>query len=256
MSRAWILAKRNEFVRDTVRAFCMASQALEDQFRNFDAHREVNFAALRDLVGRQNDKGLLWRLKDTAHHVFRNDPEDPLEGRVLDWGMGYIFHETIKLKEDAYQQLNYAPWLRTLWEGKLPPGNQEVVGNLFQVLAQTEESMRRETDRIRLILAQCRQLLPVYLSRHAENALLARFLFSNNALVRDVFGEGYDDLIRGIYGDAPQRMFVLASQSLRQGGWMEDSHRAISEAVKINPKDKMVLQEEKIIDNWLRRIKS
>jgi hypothetical protein len=159
VSKAWIRAKLPEFVRDMFRNFCLSSKALEEQFRSFDHEGSVAFTILRDLIGQEMDKGLLWRMKDTAHHVFRNDPETPLTGQFLDWGLGYIFHETIKLKEDAYQALTYAPWFLALRGRDLPEAERVVVEELFQVLRQTEESMRREIDRIRFIMSQSRQLL-------------------------------------------------------------------------------------------------
>ena len=124
------------------------------------------------------------------------------------------------------------------------------------ILNQTEESMRREIDRIRFIIARCRQLLPYYLNRYSDNVLLARYIFSQNELVRTVFGGEYDTLITAIYGDEPERMYVLASQSLRMGGWVDEATEAVSRAVKMNPKSKMVLQEKKIIDNWSRRMQN
>ena len=88
MSKTWIRAKLPEFVRDMFRNFCMSSKALEQQFVSFDREGAVAFTILRDLIGQEMDKGLLWRMKDTAHHVFRNDPETPLTGQFLDWGLG------------------------------------------------------------------------------------------------------------------------------------------------------------------------
>ncbi len=254
MSKTWIRAKLPEFVRDMFRNYCMACRALEEQFRSFDREGAVSFTILRDLVGQEMDKGLLWRMKDTAHHVFRNDPETPLTGQFLDWGLGYIFHETIKLKEDAYQALTYAPWFLALRGRDLPEAERVVVEELFQVLKQTEESMRREIDRIRFIMSQCRKLLPHYLSRHCENALLARYLFSQNALVREVFGEDYALLIGSVYGEHPERMFVLAAQSLRLGGWVAEASLAVQAACDINATDRLVLQEKKILDNWRERM--
>ncbi|MBU1228857.1 MAG: hypothetical protein KKA55_12675 [Proteobacteria bacterium] len=254
MSKAWIRAKLPEFVRDMFRTFCMAAKALEEQFRAFDREGAVAFTVLRDLVGQEMDKGLLWRMKDTAHHVFRNDPETPLTGQFLDWGLGYIFHETIKLKEDAYQALTYAPWFLALRGRDLPEAERVVVEELFQVLKQTEESMRREIDRIRFIIFQCRRLLPLYLSRHRENALLARYLFSQNALVREVFGNDYDLLVTSIYGDHPERMYVLAAQSLRLGGWVVEASQAVQSAFAINSTDRLVLQEKKVLENWSARM--
>ena len=86
--------------------------------------------------------------------------------------------------------------------------------------------------------------------------LLARYIFSQNALVRTVFGDEYDNLIAAIYGAEPERMHILASQSLRLGGWMDEASEAVAEAMKKNPESKMVLQEKKIIDNWSERMQN
>lgn len=256
MSKAWIRAKHPEFIRDLFKFFCQSCEKLEEQFASFDEDGSVEFDILQDILGNEMNKGLLWRMKDTAHHVFRNDPHSQLGGKFLDWAIGYIFHETIKLKEDAYQKQNYAPWFHTLYEGDLTDSEKDVTEQLFLVLNQTEESMRREIDRIRFIIAKCRQLLPYYLNRYSDNELLARYIFSENALVKAVFGEEYDGLVYAIYGEEPERMYVLASQSLRRGGWMEQASEAMEQALKQNPSSKLALQEKKIIDKWADRTKS
>ncbi len=258
MSKAWIQAKHPEFVRDLFKFFCQGSELLERQMASFDDDGNVEFEVLKDIVGNEMDKGLLWRMKDTAHHVFRNDPHAQLGGRFLDWAIGYIFHETIKLKEDAYQKQNYAPWFHALIKGDTESTGSErdITEQLFQVLNQTEESMQREIARIRFIMAKCRQLLPYYLQRYSDNVLLARYIFSQNELVRSVFKDEYDGLIRAIYGEESERMYVLASQSLRMGGWMDEAAHALEQASQKNPESKIVLQEKKIIDNWAKRIET
>lgn len=255
MSKAWIQAKLPEFVRDMFRYFCQSCRLLEQQFQAYGRSGVMDFEQLRELIGQESYKGIFWRLKDTAHHVFRNDPDDPLEGRFLDWGMGYIFHECIKLKEDSYQQLTYAPWLKDM-DGVLAQAKRDIAGPLAHVPMQTEESMRREIDRIKTIIAQCKRILPDYLARHGDNQLLARFIVTQGELVREVFAEQYEELVAGIYGDEPENMYLLAAQSLRLGGWSEEAQASVQEAYRINPESKIVLQEKKIIDNWLARIQS
>lgn len=256
MSKAWIQAKHPEFVRDLFKFFCQACELLEEQFVRFDDDGTVEFHMLKELVGIETNKGLLWRMKDTAHHVFRNDPHSQLGGKFLDWAMGYIFHEVIKLKEDAYQKQNYAPWFHKLHEGDLSTSEKDITEQLFLVLSQTEESMRREIDRIRFIVSKCRQLLPYYLNSHSENELLARYVFSQNDLVQAAFGDEYATLVKAIYGNEPERMYILASRSLRMGGWMEQASQAVDLALEKNSSSKMVLQEKKIIDNWAHRIQN
>ncbi len=253
MSR-WIRSKLPEFVRDLFRNFCQASLALEEQFRLFDKDGTMDFGVLKNLVGDEMNKGLLWRMKDTAHHVFRNDPDSSLAGQFLDWAMGYIFHESLKLKEDAYQKQNYAPWFLELFGADLNPSEKDISDQLRQILSQTEESMGREIERIRFIIAKCRQLLPYYLTRHRDNPLLARFIYARNDMVRSVFNSEYRRLIQAMYGDEPERMYVLASRSLRKGGWLDEARNAADAALQLSPQNRLVLQEKKIIDNWASRI--
>ncbi|MBF0480222.1 MAG: hypothetical protein HQK81_03125 [Desulfovibrionaceae bacterium] len=255
MSKAWITAKLPEFARDMLRDYSLAVQILERQFRIFDGGGQVEFEALRDLLGEHMNKGLLWRLKDTAHHLFRNEQKERLDGLFLDWCIGYIFHETMKLKEDSYQQQNYSPWFRDLQGENLPEAESAISLELLQVLSQTNESIRREIDRIRFILSKCASLMPMYFRDQRENALLARFLFEQNELVRGVFGAAYEELIRAIYDDAPEMMLVMAARSLRQGGWMRHASQAVDEALALSPDSALALAEKEILGTWRKGLK-
>jgi hypothetical protein len=170
--------------------------------------------------------------------------------------VGYIFHETMKLKEDAYQQQNYGPWFRELMDRDLPEAEHVVSRELFQVVLQTNESIRREIARVRFFFAKCRLLLIGYLSDQGDNPLLGRFLFEQNAMVRKIFGRDYDALLAGIYGDTPEMMHVMASQSLRHGGWMSHAAEAARQALEVGPENPRVLREKQIVDTWRDRIKA
>jgi hypothetical protein len=235
MSRRWIEANKNEFARDVMRDFCMTAKELEDQFARFDENGAVSFAAMRDLLGNMMNKGLLWRLKDTAHHLFRTNPDDHVISRMLDWAIGYIFHECIKLKEDAYQQQHYAPMFRALKRQDQYEEVQELGDSLGAVLFQTRESIEREVRRVTFIVEQSRELICRYYARHGENRLLARLLFDKNELVRSVFKEQYDALIASIYQDVPERMYIQAAEGLIECGRPEEACRAAHEGVRLNP---------------------
>lgn len=250
MSRSWFEEKRAEFMRDLLRDYCLGVEVLEGLFKEFDRRGSVPFEDLRDLLGEEMNKGLLWRLKDTAHHLFRDGAGSSLVGQFLDWCIGYIFHESMKLKEDAYQQQNYAPWFRAMQERELPEPDLIISRELFQLLMQTTESMQREIRRIRFLFGECRKLFPLFLADQRENHWLARFLFKRNELVRAVFGQSYRELIRGIYGPAPEFMCVMASRSLREGGWMKQAAEAAAEACRINPDSEPARREKEIVDTW------
>lgn len=252
MSKAWIQAKSCEFARDVLRDFCLATRELEHRFLEYESTQRMNFDALRVLTGEEMDKGLLWRLKDTSHHLFRNIPETDSTGKFLDWALGYIFHETIKLKEDAYQLSHYAPWFISLEPATLDREDRIFRKELLQVLLQTRESIEREMKRIRFIISLCLDMFPKHYARYRDNSLLARFIFAQNTLVRAVFKDKYEKLLLVVYDDCPEKMFTLAASSLRDGGWLEEAGRAVEEALRLNPQDPAALEEYEVVQMQLR----
>ena len=252
MSKAWIQAKRCEFARDVLRDFCLAARELEHRFLEYESTQRMNFDALRLLTGEEMDKGLLWRHKDSAHHLFRNIPESDSTGKFLDWALGYIFHETIKLKEDAYQLSHYAPWFISLEPATLDREDRLFRKDLLQVLLQTRESIEREMKRIRFITSLCLDMFPKHYQRYSQNTLLARFIFAQNTLVRAVFKDKYNKLILGIYGDTPEDLWILAASSLRVGGWLDEARRAMDEALSLNPESKAALHEYENLQTQIR----
>ncbi|MBT8763465.1 hypothetical protein KFV02_05915 [Desulfohalobiaceae bacterium Ax17] len=253
MSKTWICSKLPEFVRDVLRDFCLVSQQLEQEFQYLDQTGQIRFQFFKDILGEKMNKGQLWHLKDTAHILFKHDPKAKLIGQYLDWSLGYIFHECMKLREDAYQQENYRPWFEEIQsQQSLSPEERLITQELLQVIEQTKESIDREVKRVRFIQFHCRRLFILYLPYHKDNPLLARFLFARHELVKNVFKTGgYNELIQAIYGDAPEHMYILAAQSLRLGGWIDEARQAIKQAHQMAPNNKLVLQEMKLIDNNL-----
>jgi hypothetical protein len=228
MSKSWLQSKHDSFVRDVLRDFCQITSALETHFSGFDQTGSVSFHFFDDILGRQNNKGPLWRLKDTSHLLFRNEEtSSAVLGEYLDWALGYIFHECIKLKEDAYQQMNYKPRFKQLQQyTSLTPEEQHIGAELYDVIKQTSESIEREVRRIRFILFHCKRMFILYLPLHRENPLLARFLYARNDLVRSIFKGYADELIGAIYENGVHRMYELAAQSLEEGGWLEEAEQA------------------------------
>lgn len=242
MSVRWLPSKKDIFVRDLVRDYCTVNGALMAQRARFARDGSVSYAVLRDLMGEAMQKGVFWRLKDTSHHLFRGgqgheSPEQarhaggiarhppaspdprPVEG-LLDWCVGYAFHECAKLREDAFQGRHYANRLTQL--GRLMEQCRETETGLIlplePLVQQTATSSLRELDRILLVLAHGRVLLARYLAGQGHNTHLARWLVREEALARRVFGQRYGELMAALYGEEPERLYVLAAQNLRDAG--------------------------------------
>lgn len=251
MSERWLLARRAYFVRDLVRDFCTVYLGIEEQNRLFTRDGLVSYAALRDLLGEVNRKGVFWRLKDTAHHLFRQIAEQPAEDAILlwqyagsaapsgvtvqtpveallDWCIGYAFHECAKLREDAFQRQHYSSRLVQL--ARTPSVTDDLYNPLRELAAQTHESSARELQRILYVLRHGLFLLTRYLEGQGGNRHLARWLAEEEDLVRRAFGEWYPALLHALYDDRPHRLFRLAAENLLDAGRPAQARRLLLHA--------------------------
>lgn len=240
--QGWVQKNREVFERDVLRDFCQASDQLFEQFERFARTRTISFPVLRALIGEPMNKGLLWRLKDKAHHIFLKVGDGNPVGLLLDWTLGYIFHETLKLMEDAHQRQYYAPQLEGLSGGGQPADVAAVVGELLVILDETSESMRRESSRLLTLILHSRTLFCLYFAGCSGHRPLARFLNDNIALVRRTFRDDYDRLIQAVYGEQPERMHVEAAFSLLESAREEAAALAIEAALTLNPANSDALE--------------
>ena len=98
----WVEEKREFFERDIFQDFCRFCHVVQEQFNRFESSGTVSSPVLHVLVGDSTNKGLLWRLKDNAHLIFRVAAGYNPAAHLLDWSLGYIYHECVKLMEDAH----------------------------------------------------------------------------------------------------------------------------------------------------------
>jgi hypothetical protein len=233
--RTWVHHNHAAFERDVLEDFCQAALQLFEQFSRFEATRTVSFSVLRNMVGEPFNKGLLWRLKDKAHHIFLNNGDTKPAGMLLNWSLGYIFHETFKLVEDAYQRQYYAPLLGSLTDGGQHPELTELMEDLLDIQGQTVESMRREVARLDALLRRSRRLFCLYFAGCSRHRPLARFLHDNNELARAIFAEDYPRLILAVYGGEPERMHIEAAHSLLESARFPAARRAIEAVLAQKP---------------------
>ncbi len=250
---AWISAKHSEFVRDILRDFCLTCYDLEQVFQHYQKSGMVDFEKLAALLGQEMNKGLLWQLKDTAHILFQHQSRDGIGilNQLLEWNIGYIFHNVVKLKEDAYQQQKYGPWLKKLERAGFLGLEQDLGGQLTLLLAKTEESMATGIWQISFLQNVCKKLFIAWLPEHAENKLLARLLYVDTAYVKEIFGKDYLCLLKAVYGQETTQMFLLAALSFKEGGWHKQACEVLEKALSTYPENEKIawelalLQEEK-----------
>ena len=242
MNRAWLARRRPALVRDLVRDYCAAHAVLTAQLRRFEADGTVSYAIIRALLGEAMAKGVLWRLKDTAHHLFRTPAGGTgpatdaraLTGELIDWCVGFAFHECIKLREDAYQRQHYANRLLHLEElrraakpgldgpdGAGCGGVGDSDGGLWPLAGlprQTADSMARELRRILGVLDNGLSLLTRYLAGEAGNAPLARWLAVEEERAARVFGARWPEVLAALAGPGGESHYPLAAGALVEAG--------------------------------------
>lgn len=243
MNQAWLARRRPAFVRD----YCAAHAVLTAQLRRFERDGTVSHAIVRSLLGEAVSKGVLWRLKDTAHHLFRAAvpcgeappgtgaaaPEErAFTGELIDWCVGFAFHECVKLREDAYQRQHYASRLLHLEDLRQAAPEcgmasltacdtatgPDALWPLAGLPRQTADSMERELRRILRVLDNGLALLTRYLAGERDNAPLARWLAVEEERAAAVFGARWPDLMAALCGEDGERLFLLAARDLLDVG--------------------------------------
>ena len=246
----WVEEQRETFERDILRDFCRFCAVMDEQLARFGASGAISFPVLSGLIGDLTGKGLLWRLKDNAHLVLHTAGEDTSAGHLLDWTLGYIYHESVKLMEDAHLHQSYLPRLHE-FAGAARFGRANVLlAGLSSIQAQTGGSMERETARLKELIALARKLFCLYFSGMAGHRPLARFLYDKRDLVRSVFKEDYALLLREIYGEALDRMYTEAALSLMDSARKEDAGVAVSAALACNPASEAALHIQQLLGNF------
>lgn len=240
--KTWVQTNRESFERDVFRDFCLVADSLGQQFARFTETGAVSFSVLSRLVGEPWDKGMLWRLKDTSHHIFLKREGAGVVAQLLDWTLGYMFHETLKLMEDAHQWQFYSPRLSGLADSGFCPVPSGLLETLHLIQGETRESMRRETARLQTLLAHAKKLFCLYFAGSAAHRPLARFLHDNNELVRRIFTDAYTELIQAIYGNEPERLHLEAARSLLESARRDAALLALDMALAINPKNPFALE--------------
>lgn len=218
--------------------YCAVEAVLQEQFVRFDAAGSLSFSILNGLINTESNKGPLWWLKDSAHNVLCN-PAAPASARLLDWGIGYIFHEVLKLAEAVQQHRSYLPEMQTLARSLSPSAQADIAGFHLMIGRELSEDLARGVRRIRNLLGAARRVLILAYAGLGSNCLLGRGIYIERAVIQSVFrDEEYDELITSIFGPEPETLFLVAGRSFFEGGYFEKAREAAAEALKIAPENK------------------
>lgn len=238
----WFEGRRNHFVRqllddalELIRWFQQvqdlhsASHPREHSGAGSGSTQETRAELLRQctaMVGTETRKGGLWQLKDLCHQIWpREEPGQPAHGILLDWLVGSLFHEAVKLKENLYLLNNYGAavvegnttllgdcCLRAFPQGLLASDLGVLVGGIAQ-----------QMERVGLLFGQVSRAIRAMLPELIGNALIVRLLAEREAVVTELWGESLEAIFSDVLSGGAAAGFCLAGASYLRGQWFRQA---------------------------------
>ena len=155
------------------------------------------------------------------------DSQRALEA-IIDWCIGYAFHECVKLKEDAFQNQHYANRLAQV--ARHDGVTTDMYNPLRGLVGQTAESSSRELSRISHVLSHGLRMLAQYLAVEKHNTHLARWLASEELSARQAFGSNFVPMLDALYGPEHERLYLLAARDFLEAGRREPAIALLQDA--------------------------
>jgi len=259
---AWLEKRRKFFIRQVVSDFFQAYELYHDLYQDFCHSYHLALLEAKDLsqtttialrtrlleqltamLGAETCKGLLWRLKDLCHTVWpESERQRNVLGSLVDWLIGSLFHEAMKLKENLYLLNNYGP---SVFPADQETGSEHMASgtqsfSLSKVI-DTPEVFRRiavdteqQVERIALSFGRAIYLLRLMMPSFAENELVVRLLVEKEKVVGEIWGESLESIFNDMFcGNAPYG-FCTAANSYFRSQWYHQSQAIFRRALQID----------------------
>jgi hypothetical protein len=262
----WFAERRDFFVRQLVDEFFLLHRSFQETYlvylecrnpekwdcsdllaQRFREQRTELWQRLSHLVGSEDEKGPLWRLKDLCHLLWpEGDQAGEVSGSLLDWLIGSIFHETMKLKENIYLLNSYGPAACRLQDRPLDlvpsfrrgAPSVPVLESIIDVLGLINRAASdavRQMEQVAFLFNHASYMLRVLMPSLGDNALVVRLLIEREQMVRILWGEELAEIFQDMFcGDAAEG-FCSAGRSYLGGQWFIQALKAYQRALSISP---------------------
>jgi len=188
-------------------------------------------AQLSAMVGTEKVNGPLWQLKDLCHLVWPQETrQQHLQGGLVDWLVGSLFHEAMKLKENLYLLNNYGTATVAVdclgdYNGRhwrQSPAIARLV-DMGSLVVRITGDVARQMERMGFLFGQVKYLLRMMLPDLVANTLILRLLAEQERAVGELWGESLEELFSDIFADNPASGFCQVGASYLQGQWYHQS---------------------------------
>ena len=232
----WFEERRHLFVKNMFKGFCTTHGCLHAIAENYTTTGRLAFADLDALVGTESNRGHLWLLKDRCHQLWRDsDPEQDLSGSLLDWVIGSIFHEAMKLKENTYMLQYYGPLAEAMKKRGIVHTVKFCGDECQRFMARTRDEVGLQMENLGFMFHRAILLMRTLLIDQRENALLVRHLIENPGQVEQLWSESLVHLLADMFPGGADQAYCLAARSYLAGDWHQEAHAAYRQALTLNP---------------------
>lgn len=233
MKKIWIEQRKDIFVRNLVQDFFTAKSYF-DGLRSHAKKKDALPYSMVDLwIGTEADKGPLWKLKDQSHRLYRNNPTSAsLYENLFDWVVGSIFHEAMKLKEDAYQIESYKPMLEMAMKDKATSARMtRIVQEYYAIIERASVSLKQEINSIGELFEKGLLHLRLLIVAYRNNALLLRFLADSKSITESMLGPGsLQEILLEMFPEGVHEAYMLMSESCMKNGWYNQAQAYLKTA--------------------------
>ncbi len=230
----WLNQKKNLIMRNVFRDFCK-SRILFNNIKGKVKDKQISFSHMEKLVGTGINKGLLWHLKDICHTLWQDcNPQDHPEEFMLDWIIGAIFHEAMKLKEDIYLLMHYKPAFE---KAALSEQALKIYERCRELFETAESNINHSCHKLSCLFEKAGNQIEQVLTKEKHNPLLIRFLIQQNDLIDKAWDEpGYSQtLLKKIFPEGVERAYCIAGEGFLEGSWYAEARAAFEKALELNP---------------------
>ena len=244
----WFAGRRDHFVRQAVGDFFHLASRFSELYAGWrirpaaaapcgeDASTRLQ-ERLAAMVGTERDNGPLWRLKDLCHRIWPQERRaEHVRGALVDWLIGSLFHEAVKLKEDLYLLAAYTPAAAALGgftdrdAGRADPAIARLV-DIRAMVGRIAGNVDGQMERIGVLFAQTTILLRTMLPELATNPLVLRLLLEMEEAVAQLWGESLEALFADTFDGSPAVGFCLIGSSYLRGQWYRQALTAYRRAL-------------------------
>lgn len=194
------------------------------------------FSNIVELV---DDKGksCLFRLKEMCHALFRSSDEATYKEKLYDITVGYIFHESMKLRENLYQLEFYGPNYDKVSD-QLTDQEKKIFHEIDVLTKKARNRLKEEIKELKMLITELMEQLKDLIRLYGDNYLLPRFIVKNEKSLISIYGKnGFERLLNGLYSDGRAILIFRAAMSYLESEYYElarSMFRKISKADKEN----------------------